>query len=56
MKPIKITADSKGRFPNVWITSDTHFGHKNICRGGIICFYIWYSFEKIFDEQILKLC
>jgi calcineurin-like phosphoesterase family protein len=33
MKPIKITADSKGRFPNVWITSDTHFGHKNICRG-----------------------
>ena len=33
MTPIKITADSKGRFPNVWITSDTHFGHKNICRG-----------------------
>ena len=33
MKPIKITADSKGRFADVWITSDTHFGHKNICRG-----------------------
>ena len=30
---IKIQSDTKGRFPDVWITSDTHFGHKNICRG-----------------------
>ena len=30
---IKIEGDSKGRFPNVWITSDTHYNHKNICRG-----------------------
>ena len=30
---IKIGLDSKGRFPNVWVTSDTHYGHKNICRG-----------------------
>lgn len=30
---IKIQSDSKGRFPDVWITSDTHYGHKNICRG-----------------------
>lgn len=30
---IKIQSDIKGRFPDVWITSDTHYGHKNICRG-----------------------
>ena len=30
---IRIPSDSKGRFPDVWITSDTHYGHKNICRG-----------------------
>ena len=30
---IKIDLDSKGRFPDVWVTSDTHYGHKNICRG-----------------------
>ena len=30
---IKIQSDTKGRFPNVWIISDTHYGHKNICRG-----------------------
>ena len=30
---IKIDADSKGRFPDVWIFSDPHFNHTNICRG-----------------------
>lgn len=30
---IKIEADSKGRFPDVWIFSDPHFNHTNICRG-----------------------
>jgi calcineurin-like phosphoesterase family protein len=30
---IKIKEISKGKFPNIWITSDTHYGHKNICRG-----------------------
>ena len=30
---IKIEADSKGRFPDVWIFSDQHYNHKNICRG-----------------------
>ncbi len=31
---IKIPVDSKN-VPevNVWITSDTHYSHKNICRG-----------------------
>ncbi len=31
---IKIPVDTKN-VPevNVWITSDTHFSHKNICRG-----------------------
>jgi calcineurin-like phosphoesterase family protein len=30
---IKIEADNKGRFPNIWLFSDPHYGHKNICRG-----------------------
>lgn len=30
---IKITPDSKGQFPDVWIFSDPHYNHKNICRG-----------------------
>jgi len=30
---IKIEADSKGRFPDVWVFSDCHFNHTNICRG-----------------------
>jgi len=31
---IKIPVDIASRPPfNVWITSDTHFSHKNICRG-----------------------
>ena len=30
---IKIQADKKGRFPDVWIFSDPHYNHKNICRG-----------------------
>ena len=30
---IRIEPDRKGRFPDVWITSDTHYSHKNICRG-----------------------
>ena len=30
---IKIQGDSKGRFSDVWIFSDPHYNHKNICRG-----------------------
>mgnify|MGYP003342645147 CR=1 FL=1 len=30
---IKIEKDINGKFPNVWIFSDPHFNHKNICRG-----------------------
>jgi calcineurin-like phosphoesterase family protein len=30
---IKIDADTKGELPNVWVFSDPHYGHKNICRG-----------------------
>jgi len=30
---IKIIANKKGEFPDVWITSDTHYNHSNICRG-----------------------
>lgn len=30
---LKIKGDQKGRLPNVYITSDLHYGHKNICRG-----------------------
>ena len=30
---IKIEKDIKGKLPNVWIFSDPHFNHKNICRG-----------------------
>jgi calcineurin-like phosphoesterase family protein len=31
---IKIEVDSKNvPLQNVWITSDTHYSHKNICRG-----------------------
>lgn len=30
---IKITEISKGKFPDVWIFSDPHYNHKNICRG-----------------------
>ena len=30
---IKIEKDKKGNLPDVWITSDTHYNHSNICRG-----------------------
>ena len=30
---IKIVKDKKGNLPDVWVTSDTHYNHKNICRG-----------------------
>jgi calcineurin-like phosphoesterase family protein len=30
---IKIETDNKNRFPNVWVMSDPHYNHKNICRG-----------------------
>jgi len=30
---IKIVKDKKGNLPDVWITSDTHYNHSNICRG-----------------------
>ena len=30
---LKIEQDIKGIFPNVWICSDPHYNHKNICRG-----------------------
>ena len=30
---IKIKSDSKDTIPNVWIFSDPHYNHKNICRG-----------------------
>jgi calcineurin-like phosphoesterase family protein len=30
---IKIEKDRKGNLPDVWITSDTHYNHANICRG-----------------------
>lgn len=30
---IKINANKKGEYPNVWVTSDTHYNHANICRG-----------------------
>jgi calcineurin-like phosphoesterase family protein len=30
---IKIIANKKGEFPDVWVTSDTHYNHANICRG-----------------------
>lgn len=30
---IKIAKDKKGNLPDVWITSDTHYNHSNICRG-----------------------
>ncbi len=30
---IKIEKDRKGILPDVWITSDTHYNHANICRG-----------------------
>ena len=30
---IKIIANKKGNLPDVWITSDTHYNHSNICRG-----------------------
>ena len=30
---IRIEPDRKGRFPDVWVTSDTHYHHRNICRG-----------------------
>lgn len=30
---IRIESDRKGRFPDVWVTSDTHYHHRNICRG-----------------------
>ena len=30
---IKIEKDRKGNLPDIWITSDTHYNHTNICRG-----------------------
>ena len=30
---IKIEKDKDGKVPNVWIFSDPHYNHKNICRG-----------------------
>ena len=30
---LKIEQDIKGIFPNIWICSDPHYNHKNICRG-----------------------
>jgi calcineurin-like phosphoesterase family protein len=30
---LKIEQDIKGNFPNIWICSDPHYNHKNICRG-----------------------
>jgi calcineurin-like phosphoesterase family protein len=30
---IKINANKQGKYPNVWVTSDTHYNHTNICRG-----------------------
>jgi len=30
---LKIEKDSNGIFPNIWICSDPHYNHKNICRG-----------------------
>lgn len=30
---IKIKSDTKGKLPSVWIFSDPHYNHKNICRG-----------------------
>lgn len=30
---IKIKPDDKGKLPNVFISSDFHYNHKNICRG-----------------------
>lgn len=30
---IKIKEISKGKYPDVWIFSDPHYNHKNICRG-----------------------
>jgi calcineurin-like phosphoesterase family protein len=30
---IRILPNSLGQFPDVWIFSDPHFNHKNICRG-----------------------
>jgi calcineurin-like phosphoesterase family protein len=30
---LKIEKDITGVFPNIWICSDPHYNHKNICRG-----------------------
>jgi len=30
---LKIEKDIKGIFPKIWICSDPHYNHKNICRG-----------------------
>lgn len=30
---IKITLTTDKRTPNIWVFSDPHYGHKNICRG-----------------------
>ena len=30
---LRIEKDIKGVFPNIWICSDPHYNHKNICRG-----------------------
>jgi len=30
---LKIEQDNQGNFPNIWICSDPHYNHKNICRG-----------------------
>ena len=30
---LKIEQDIEGNFPNIWVCSDPHYNHKNICRG-----------------------
>ena len=30
---LKIEKDVKGNLPNIWVCSDPHYNHKNICRG-----------------------
>lgn len=30
---LKLQENENGEFPNIWICSDPHYNHKNICRG-----------------------
>lgn len=30
---LKFKGNQKGQFPDIWITSDLHYNHKNICAG-----------------------